>query len=98
MVGDGPCCPEREREREKYYTYPVLTMINRAVARFWDLLTEFCVLGAAPLSWQSNVAAAHPFIVWNNSWTVVRSLPCCSLPWLCLRFLLTPFPLTPPCP
>ena len=27
----------------------VLTMINRAVARFWDLLTEVCVLNAAPL-------------------------------------------------
>ena len=53
---------------------PVLTMINRAVGRFWDLFIEFCVLGAAPLSWQCNVAAAHPFTVWKNSWTV-RSLP-----------------------
>ena len=26
-------------------------MINRAVARFWDLLTDFCVLNAAPDSW-----------------------------------------------
>ena len=50
-------------------------MINRVLARFWDLLTEFCVLNAVPLSKQCIVAAAHPFIVWNNSCTVVRSLP-----------------------
>ena len=54
-------------------TDPVPTMINRAVARFWDLLTEFCVLDAAPLTWQCSVAAAQPFVVWNNSWTVDRS-------------------------
>ena len=51
----------------------VHTLINRAVARFWELLTDFCVLNAAPLSWQHCVASAHPFIVWNNSWTVVRA-------------------------
>ena len=44
-----------------------LTMINRDVDRFWDLLTDFCVLDAAPLSWQCTVAVAHPFIIWNNS-------------------------------
>ena len=44
-----------------------LTMINRAVACFWDLPTDLCVLNGAPLSWQCSVAAAHPFIVWNNS-------------------------------
>ena len=38
----------------------VLAMTNRAKARFGDLLTEFCVLNAAPLSWQCNVGAAHP--------------------------------------
>ena len=35
-------------------------MINRAIARFWDLLTEFCVLNAAPDSWQHSVVASHP--------------------------------------
>ena len=44
-------------------TLPLLTMINRAVAIFWDLLPDFCVLDAAPLSWQCNVTAAHSFIV-----------------------------------
>ena len=33
----------------------VLTTINRAVACFWDLLAEVCVLDAAPLSWRCNV-------------------------------------------
>ena len=50
-------------------------MINRAVTRFWDLLTEFCVLNAAPDSWQHSVVASHPFFVWNNSWVVLRALP-----------------------
>ena len=50
-------------------------MINRAIARFWDLLTEFCVLNAAPDSWQHSVVASHPFFVWNNSWVVLRALP-----------------------
>ena len=49
--------------------------INRAVTRFWDLLTEFCVLNAAPDSWQHSVVASHPFFVWNNSWVVLRALP-----------------------
>ena len=53
-------------------------MINRvAVTRFWDLLTELCVLNAAPDSWQHSVIASHiyPFFVWNNSWVVLRALP-----------------------
>ena len=53
----------------------VLTMLNRAVTRFWDMLTDFCALNTAPLSWQQSVAAAHPFIAWCDSWKVVRSLP-----------------------
>ena len=50
-------------------------MINRAIARFWDLLTEFCVLNAAPDSWQHSVVASHLFFVWNNSWVVLCALP-----------------------
>ena len=49
--------------------------LYRAVTRFWDLLTEFCVLNAAPDSWQHIVVASHPFFVWNNSWVVLRALP-----------------------
>ena len=52
-----------------------LTMPNRAVTRFWDVLTDFCALNTAPLSWQHSVAVAHPFIAWCDSWKVVRSLP-----------------------
>ena len=48
-------------------------MINRAVARFWDLLTAFCVLNAAPDSWQHSVDASHPFLAWTNSWVVLRA-------------------------
>ena len=39
-----------------------LTMLNRAIARSWDMLTDFCALNIAPISWQHSVAAAHPFI------------------------------------
>ena len=53
----------------------VPSMINRAIARFWDLLTEFFVLNAAPGSWQHSVVASHPFFAWNNSWVVLRALP-----------------------
>ena len=52
-----------------------LTMLNRAVTRFWDMLTDFCALNNTPLSWQHSVAVAHPFIAWCDSWKVVRSLP-----------------------
>ena len=57
------------------HAFSVPTMINRAVARFWDLLTEFCVLNAAPDSWKQSVVATHPFITWNISWVVIRALP-----------------------
>ena len=50
-------------------------LADRAVARFWDLLTDFCVLGLAPPAWQHGLCNGHPFIVWQGSWTVVRSLP-----------------------
>ena len=76
---------------------PVLTMTNRAVARFWDLLTEFCVLGAAPLTWQSNVAAAPSLSGTTLGQLFALCLDVAALR-LCLRFLLSPFPLTPPCP
>ena len=50
-------------------------MADRAVARFWDLLTDFCVLDQAPPAWQQCLCTSHPFITWQGSWTVVRSLP-----------------------
>ena len=50
-------------------------MADRAVARFWDLLTDFCVLGQAPPAWQHRLCTGHPFIAWQGAWTVVRSLP-----------------------
>ena len=50
-------------------------MADRAVARFWDLLTDFCVLGLALPAWQRGLGRGHPFIARQQSWTVVRSLP-----------------------
>ena len=40
----------------------------------------FCVLNAAPDSWQHNVVASHPFFVWNNSWVVLRDVMSVYLP------------------
>ena len=38
---------------------------NHAVARLWDLLQEFCTLGAAPAAWREALPAAHPFVRWD---------------------------------
>ena len=56
------------------------------------IATVACVYSGAPVHCiqfvQSSFRAAPPR--WLSS--------VCSLPWLCLLFLLTPFTLTPPCP
>ena len=36
-------------------------MADRAVARFWDLLTDFCVLGLAPPSLAARPGQRPPF-------------------------------------
>ena len=50
-------------------------MAERAVARFWDLLTDFCVLDMAPKAWQRSVRDRQPFMAWEVSWKVVRTAP-----------------------
>ena len=40
---------------------------QHAVARFWTLLQDFCSLGCAPVSWQSEVQPPHPFLYWHAS-------------------------------
>lgn len=48
---------------------PDLELIHRAsqqaVARFWDLLQDFCGLGIAPPAWQAVVVEGHPFFFWQ---------------------------------
>ena len=36
---------------------------RHAVARLWDLLQDFCSVGAAPASWRGEVPPDHPFQV-----------------------------------
>jgi hypothetical protein len=48
---------------------------RHAVARFWELLTDFCVLGAAPFAWRASLPAAHPFFHFDaatSTWSVRR--------------------------
>lgn len=48
---------------------------RHAVARFWELLTDFCVLGAAPFAWRASLPAAHPFFHFDaatSTWYVRR--------------------------
>jgi len=52
----------------------VARMADRAIVRFWDLLTDFCVTDVAPAAWQTRVQANHPFIAWAGSWHTVRAL------------------------
>ena len=33
-----------------------------AITRFWDLLTEFCAIGADPERWQRLTSPSHPFL------------------------------------
>ena len=46
-----------------------------AVARLWDLLQDFCSVGAAPASWQQQVPPTHPFMRWQpdaQRWQLTR--------------------------
>ena len=46
-----------------------------AVARLWDLLQDFCSVGAAPASWQQQVPLTHPFLRWQpdaQRWQLTR--------------------------
>lgn len=38
---------------------------QQAVARFWDLLQDFCSISTAPLQWQEQVGEGHPFFSWH---------------------------------
>jgi len=39
---------------------------RHAVARFWDLLTEFCSVGTAPAAWRREVPSNSPFFRWHS--------------------------------
>lgn len=46
---------------------------KQAVTRFWDLLQDFCAVGAAPCTWESQVGPNHPFFTWRpatKTWQV----------------------------
>ena len=48
---------------------------RHAVARLWDLLQDFCSVGAAPASWRGEVPPDHPFLRWQpgaQRWLLIR--------------------------
>ena len=48
---------------------------RHAVARLWDLLQDFCSVGAAPASWRGAVPPDHPFLRWQpgaQRWLLAR--------------------------
>jgi hypothetical protein len=53
---------------------PFSTALQRhAVARFWELLTDFCAMGAAPPAWRSTIPPTHPFFLFDaatSTWSV----------------------------
>lgn len=54
----------------------VSALQNFAIAQFWESLTDFCAVGAAPDRWKRPLAGAHPFIHFdaNTSQFSVRRL------------------------
>ena len=54
------------REQNSQLT-PGLTQhaAQHAVARFWDLLQDFCTVGLAPATWQAQLSGEHPFFCWQ---------------------------------
>ena len=47
-----------------------------AVARFWELLADFCAVDAAPAVWQIELCRPHPFIQYDcrsATWRVRRA-------------------------
>ena len=48
---------------------------RHAVARLWELLQDFCSVGAAPASWRGEVPPDHPFLRWQpgaQRWLLIR--------------------------
>ena len=46
-----------------------------AVARFWELLADFCAVDAAPQAWRRELRSSHPFLSFdthNAQWRVRR--------------------------
>ena len=45
---------------------PLHTICARsAVARFWELLADFVVLGCAPGAWRTCLSSTHPFVAFD---------------------------------
>jgi hypothetical protein len=52
-----------------------LALSRSAVARFWELLADFCAVRAAPPAWQPHLGPAHPFFGFDRcsaTWRVQR--------------------------
>ena len=48
---------------------------RHAVARFWELLTDFCAVGAPRPAWRDTIGSSHPFFAFDSdtaSWHVKR--------------------------
>lgn len=48
---------------------------RHAVARFWELLTDFCAVGAPPPAWRDSIGLSHPFFRFDSAtltWHVRR--------------------------
>ena len=51
-----------QQQRQQELDELVQTKKKAAVARFWELLVDFIVIKAAPLTWLDIVPADHPFL------------------------------------
>ena len=51
-----------QQRRQQELDELVQTKKKAAVARFWELLVDFIVIKAAPLTWLDVVPADHPFL------------------------------------
>ena len=53
----------------------VTSLQRHAVARFWELLTDFCAVDAPPKSWRGSIGSSHPFFRFDratSTWHVRR--------------------------
>ena len=61
-------------------------MADRAVARFWDLLTDFCVLGLAPPSLAARPGQRPPFqclaTVLDGCAFIALTATCLTMTWV----------------
>jgi len=51
----------------------VTSLQRHAIARFWELLADFCAVGAPRPAWRESIGTSHPFLSFHsntNSWHV----------------------------